>query len=1436
MRSLGRVLKVAVVGLMVGALTVLAVPLTASAAAPSWVEPPTRLYMLPTQGATSAPPLFPQPIPQNELLFDGDTDQISNQVRTLEIESAEDSCDPAPGNNFDFFGCTAVQLSVSHGVLDFTDTPSPQDDPDSSFDVYILPGGAIVRDMDSADDLPEPSPALLGTTAQINAALATLRYTPADDYYTQGESFNPENLHAVLVPGDDALSTVSIDVQIRVQDYNNAPSLSVPVSVTNVDPGNDVTIGVDDDWTVEDEDNDDAAPDNDGKIDGDGSDFLVVGWTTCGLFSYGNPSGFLSDDNIPDLLFEAIDADVVPTPEQQDAVADMAARLPSELFGLTYENENSNEWHEAWVGLADDITEVNDALDDVQFRAQDSGGNNLGDTTCQVFTFVADLGNNGLPLASVPYVDPPFYVETPFIQFDLPKPVAVKVGQGGELELSLTGTPILDEGTSGSVTLNISPAEHPAFTVNYTRDVGLGAMPGTDYTGGPGSILVPADETSVDIPVDALLDGEIDPGEYYFVNLAPSTAPDGWELTVTDGAEQVVINDIDGVGVDAPTATVGQAAGQIDPAFFSPILFTVVFSEAVTGFSEDDLDFTGSTAGGSLGANITGSGEEYQVAVQGMTTSGTVVLSIPAGAAIDASNNPSEAAVPGDNSVYWTQVDPSDSTAPTVFVDKAAGQSDPANIAPIVFDVTFSEPVTGFTPLDVVANGTANPQSVLVTGAGTDYQILVSGMTQNGDVTVFVAGSAAVDPNGNASENPTYGDNTVAWLMPDPGDTTPPTVSIEQGAAQADPTSTSPIVFEVLFSEQVTGFTAADIDFTGTTAGPVVASVSGIGPAYVVEVTGMTMDGDVVASIQAAAAQDAAANDSDASTSVDNSVSWVQPLPDVTSPDVTINQGASQGDPTPFFPIVFDVEFTEPVTGFDSTDVDLSGTALPTNAVVNGSGAIYTVEVSGMSAAGTVIASIPAGAAEDAATNASTASTSTDNEVTFQLVDPGDMTPPTVTVDQAVGQADPTSTSPILFDVVFSEPITDFTAGDLSITGTAGATTAFISGGGPAYVVNVSGMTSSGTVTLALPAARVVDGNGNANLASQSTDNTVMFDLVEDTTAPTVTIDQAAAQADPTTASPILFEVEFSEPVVGFVTGDVQLSGTAGATTATVSGSGTDYTVEVTGMVSSGTVIASIPAAAAADLAANDSAASTSTDNTVTFTLDTTDPTVTVNQGAAQSDPSSTSPIVFDVLFSEPVNGLAATDFDASASTVGGTLDLTLSGTGPAYTISVTGMATAGDVIVTLPANVATDDAGNPNEAGTFTDNVVAWAPLAVPLQLTLPDDITVQAATGESGAIVTFAPPTASGGTPPLSPVVCDHVSGEFYPIGVTTVTCTVSDAEELQSVLSVTSSFTITVTAAPPAAMPVTGVNAGPIIAFGLLLLVAGGLVLLFVRRRLA
>jgi hypothetical protein len=107
-----------------------------------------------------------------------------------------------------------------------------------------------------------------------------------------------------------------------------------------------------------------------------------------------------------------------------------------------------------------------------------------------------------------------------------------------------------------------------------------------------------------------------------------------------------------------------------------------------------------------------------------------------------------------------------------------------------------------------------------------------------------------------------------------------------------------------------------------------------------------------------------------------------------------------------------------------------------------------------------------------------------------------DRTPPSVTINRAGGQSDPTNASPINFRVAFSEGVTGFTASDISLAGgTAGGTrSASITGGPSIYNVAISGMTSDGTVVASIGAGAAQDAAGNASAASTSTDNTVTYD------------------------------------------------------------------------------------------------------------------------------------------------------------------------------------------------------------------------------------------------------------------------------------------------------------------------------------------------------
>jgi hypothetical protein len=214
----------------------------------------------------------------------------------------------------------------------------------------------------------------------------------------------------------------------------------------------------------------------------------------------------------------------------------------------------------------------------------------------------------------------------------------------------------------------------------------------------------------------------------------------------------------------------------------------------VTGFTSSDVSFAGSTVAGTLAASVSGSGASYTVSVTGMSGTGSVLASIPAGAAADLAGNLSLASTSTDNTVTF-------GSAPTVTLNQAIGQADPTNAPPILYTVVFSQPVTGFTASDVSLAGSTvgGTLAASVTGSGASYTVAITGMTGAGTVVASIpAGAAANGPFNSLASTST--DNTVTF------DTVAPAVTINQAGGQADPTGASPILFTVAFSEAVTGF------------------------------------------------------------------------------------------------------------------------------------------------------------------------------------------------------------------------------------------------------------------------------------------------------------------------------------------------------------------------------------------------------------------------------------------------------------------------------------------------------------------------------------------------------------------------------------------------------------------------------------------------------
>jgi hypothetical protein len=194
------------------------------------------------------------------------------------------------------------------------------------------------------------------------------------------------------------------------------------------------------------------------------------------------------------------------------------------------------------------------------------------------------------------------------------------------------------------------------------------------------------------------------------------------------------------------------------------------------------------------------------------------------------------------------------------------------------------------------------------------------------------------------------------------------------------------------------------------------------------------------------------------------------------------------------------------------------------------------------------------------------------------------------------------------------------------------------------------------------------------------------------------------------------FTVVFSEPIVvsTFTTADITQPTSPGAVTWSISNPSNDRktfnlvasTITTTNIV----LTPSIAAGVVTDDAGNTNDASTSTDNSVTFT-DTTPPTVTITRASGQAANTTVLPVRFTVTFSEAINVATFTPADITQSATsspasGITWTITDSGDHRNFTISATAVTVGGNITPFISANRVTDVPGNGNAATTSTATV----------------------------------------------------------------------------------------------------------------------------------
>jgi predicted outer membrane repeat protein len=430
-------------------------------------------------------------------------------------------------------------------------------------------------------------------------------------------------------------------------------------------------------------------------------------------------------------------------------------------------------------------------------------------------------------------------------------------------------------------------------------------------------------------------DGLTDYEEIFTYGTDPDDA-DTDDDGVSDYDEEITYG-TDPLDSDSMPATPTLSTSVSDPTNASPIPVTISFSNAVTGFSIDDLTIENGTAGN---FTETTTGTVWTVDIT-PTADGTVSVDIDAGVA--------------QNYAADQLTRTYDGTAPTAAITSPSAST--VTTGPVTYTVTYSGADTINLTTDTITlnqTGTATGTVSVANGTTTTPTVTLSGISGDGTLGISIAAGTASDSAGNITSSVTSDAVTV--------DNTAPTVAV--GSPSASTVNTGPVTYTVTYSGADTINLTTDtitLNQTGTATGTV-GVAGGTTTTPTVTLSGISGDGTLGISIAAGTASDSAGNTSPAVTASTVTV-------DNTAPTVSLATTAS--DPTGASPIPFTVTFSEEVSGFAVDDLG----------IVNGSASdfsettenrVWSVNIT-PDDDGEVTVDVAAGAALDAAGNSSAA-------------------------------------------------------------------------------------------------------------------------------------------------------------------------------------------------------------------------------------------------------------------------------------------------------------------------------------------------------------------------------------------------------------------------------------------------------------------------------
>ncbi|MBB4606318.1 uncharacterized protein YhjY with autotransporter beta-barrel domain [Xanthomonas arboricola] len=292
-----------------------------------------------------------------------------------------------------------------------------------------------------------------------------------------------------------------------------------------------------------------------------------------------------------------------------------------------------------------------------------------------------------------------------------------------------------DSGASFTYTVTLSQTSSSATTVNLSRS-GT-ATSGTDYTGAPNSVVVPANATTATFSVTPIADTTVEADETVVISVASGS---GYAIGSPSSATATIVND------DFPTASITVSPSSVPEDGAANLIYTVSLDQAAQ--SAVSVAF-------SVGGSAT-SGTDYAAVSSPLTipagqTSGTIIINPTADTTIEPDETVVISLAAGSG---YSVGSPNSATGtianddqPSLSINDVSVNEGNAGTTNATFTVSLSQPAgAGGVSFDIAtADGTAT--------AGVDYvassltgQTIPAG-SSSATFTVLVNGDTLSEPN-----------------------------------------------------------------------------------------------------------------------------------------------------------------------------------------------------------------------------------------------------------------------------------------------------------------------------------------------------------------------------------------------------------------------------------------------------------------------------------------------------------------------------------------------------------------------------------------------------------------------------------------------------------------------------------------------------------------